>query len=87
MSDEGVRLGVSSEVSVEAAICGAAAYALSQLGSSEGLWQFPCSAQAKLKLRTELLRHLVTALSHSYRVCLRRSLGYFFFFRILLDSA
>ena len=74
VSDEGVRLGVSSEVSVEAQLCGAA-YAFSQLESSRGLWQFPCSAQAKLKLRTELFRHLVTALSHSYRECLRRSLG------------
>ena len=74
VSDEGVRLGVSSEVSVEAQLCGAA-YVFSQLESSGGLRQIPCSAQAKLKLGTELFRHLVTALSHSYRECLRRSLG------------
>ena len=53
VSDEGVRLGVSSEISVEAQLC-VAAYAFSQLESSRGSWQFPCSAQAKLKLRTEL---------------------------------
>ena len=70
-----MRLGVSSsEVSVEAQLCGAA-YAFSQLGSSRGLWQIPCSTQAKLELRTELFRHHVTALSHSYNECLRRSLG------------
>ena len=59
MSDEGVRHGVSSEVSVEAQLC-EATYAFSQLESSRGSWQFPCSAQAKPKLRTELFRHLVT---------------------------
>ena len=53
VSDEGVRLGVSSEVSVEAQLCGAA-YAFSQIESSRGSWQFSCPAQAKLKLRTEL---------------------------------
>ena len=48
----------------------------------EGLWKTLCSGQAKLKLklRTELFRNLVTALSRSFRECLRRSLGYFFFF-------
>ena len=55
----GVRHGVSSEVSVEAQLC-EAAYAFSRLESSRGSWQFPCSAQAKPKLRTELFRHLVT---------------------------
>ena len=56
------------------------AYAVSQLESSRGLWQIPCSVQVKLKPRTELFRHLLTALSHSHRECLRRSLGHFFFF-------
>ena len=75
MSDEGVRLGVSSsEVSVEAQLCGAA-YAFSQLESSRGQWQIPCSAQAKIELKTELFRHHVTALSHSDNEFLRRSLG------------
>ena len=75
VSDEGVRLGVSSsEVSVEAQLCGAA-YAFSQLESSRGQWQIPCSAQAKIELKTELFRHHVTALSHSDNEFLRRSLG------------
>ena len=34
---------------------------------------------SSVKPRTEPFRHLVTALSHSYCECLRRSLGHFFF--------
>ena len=50
--DEGARLGVSSEVSVEAQLF-EAAYAFSQLESSRGSWQFPCSArQAQAENRT-----------------------------------
>ena len=58
-SNEGVRFGVSSEVTVEAH------FVLTQLEACSS-----CSSQAKLKLRTKLFPHLETALSHSYRECL-----------------
>ena len=75
-----MRLGVSSEVSVEAQFAGRPRLTPSRNLRAKGrLWQILSSAQVRTEHGIELFQHLGTALSRSYRECLRRSLGYFFF--------
>ena len=91
VSDGGMRLGVSSELTVEAhlvlitqlqstmkhnettELCLLCAYYL-RLGACALL--APCSPETVLSSKLRTVRHLVTALSHWHRECLRRSLGH-----------